>query len=72
MQKIYKTILVFLVSVLTSQAYSIGYVNRDCPAAGAKESISMDWSQRGEMFYTESMQLSKRGAGRYEWVKFTS
>ena len=72
MQRVYKTILVILVSVISSQAYSIGYVSRDCPAAGAKESISMDWSQRGEMFYTESMQLAKRGAGRYEWVKFTS
>ncbi len=52
--------------VNTSALAGPGYVSRDCPAAGAKESITVDWTGGGEWFKTISYHLRKRGGGRYE------
>lgn len=38
-----------------SAALGPGYVSRDCPAFGAKESITLDWSEKKHWFKTISM-----------------
>ena len=55
-----------------------GYVSRDCPGFGAKESISVDWSGAtgvgGEWFYTLSYHVRKDSSqsSGYRWEKHTS
>lgn len=55
-------------------AHAVGKVSRDCPRAGTKESISMDWTGRGENFYTESLALRPINGdfSRTTWVKSKS
>lgn len=70
-RSIYIGLLSFLL-VSTSIA-GPGYVSRDCPGAGTKESITVDWSFDGEWFYTQSWHLRKQsGSPPYKWEKHTS
>ena len=68
------TSLICSSAFLCLNANAIGKVSRDCPGAGAKESISMDWTGRGEYFYTESYAARPTNGdfGRMQWVKSTS
>lgn len=50
-----------------------GYVSRDCPIAGSKESITVDWSFDGEWLYTLSYHIRKKGSPPYYyWERHTS
>lgn len=51
-----------------------GYVSRDCPYAGAKESITLDWSFTRNWFFTVSYIRKKRSGWfyGYRWERHTS
>lgn len=69
-----KSLYTFLLLVISASTYAgPGYVSRDCPSAGAKESITVDWSYSGEWFYTQSYHLRKTSSSPYyKWEKHSS
>ena len=64
------TILAFAL-ISSTEVNALGYVSRDCPGAGAKESISWDYTGTRWWLYTESIQLRKDRRGDY-WETRTS
>jgi hypothetical protein len=46
--------------LLSANSFALGYVSRDCPQAGAKESFTMSWL-KPEWLYTISVLYKKIG-----------
>lgn len=74
MKKMMYVILFLLSSCFLSVANAgPGYVSRDCPGAGTKESITVDWTGGGEWFYTLSYHVRKQSASPgWRWERHTS
>jgi len=66
MKKFFLTLIAFILFVFVS-AEAKGYVSRDCPWAGAKESITWNSNFSSSWFYTYSGHLRKRPAGKWKW-----
>lgn len=69
-------VVVTLLLAASIAVASPGYVSRDCPLAGAKESITVDWSLGGEWFFTLSYHARRTRGGlgqpTHEWVQYKS
>lgn len=62
---------IILLGMLSSQSsYALGYVSRDCPGVGSKESFTMSWFD-SEWLYTYSVLFKKVGSSgvSYDWRK---
>lgn len=52
-----------------------GYVSRDCPGGGAKESITLDWDEKDHWFQTYSMHAFPKSRSRNDgasWIRYRS
>ena len=66
MKKIFMTLIASMLLLIVF-VEAKGYVSRDCPLAGAKESITWNSDFSKSWFYTYSVHLRKKGGGKWEW-----
>ncbi len=61
-----------LITTSVNATLGPGYVSRDCPAFGAKESITVDWTVKPHWFQTRSMHLFPKEDGGTYWLRYAS
>ena len=64
MKKIKNVLILTILTFAFSNAYALGYVSRDCPQVGAKESFTMSWFD-SQWIYTFSVLLKKKSTSPY-------
>jgi len=64
----------FLIITTSVNAVGPGYVSRDCPLGGAKESITLDWNKIPNWFQTYSMHAFPVNGdnSRISWIQHRS
>lgn len=64
MKKIKNVLILTILTLAFSNAYALGYVSRDCPQVGSKESFTMSWLD-SQWLYTFSVALKKKNSSPY-------
>ena len=73
MIKVSKYLLLVSIIAAASNTNALGYISRDCPAAGAMESFTMSWTNE-QWMYTRSFlpRINSGSPNGYNWQEFTS